>query len=62
MHKDAPTLEHRVIALKQRIRSFQLRNPQLYPNQNPQDYIDKNVASITQRIIKLRSSHLLPRV
>ena len=56
MHKDTPTLEHRVIALKQRIRQFQLRNPQLYPNNNPQDYIDKNVASITQRIIKLRAS------
>ena len=56
MHKDTPTLEHRVAQLRKRMQQFKLNNPDLYPTVSNTDTIDSNVASITDRLNSVRVS------
>ena len=63
MHKDTPTLEHRVAQLRKRMQQFKLNNPDLYPTVSNTDAIDSNVTSITDRLNSVRvSTYKLPRV
>ena len=54
MHKDTPTLEHRVAQLRERMQQFKLNNPDLYPTVTSTDTIDNNVASISTKLNSMR--------